>query len=106
LPGLDLAVALAYIAALVADVAHQLAASILEHRAAEMRANGVGPELSGEAWLDDQQLIRRVRYTIKLGSASGGGSMIVTADFSALGEPVAIDIPDAADVTNAEDVLD
>lgn len=79
---------------------------VLDRNIAEMRANGIGPELSGEAWLDDQQLIRRVRYTIKLGSASGGGSMIVTADFSALGEPVAIDIPDAADVTNAEDVLD
>jgi len=80
---------------------------VLDRNIAEMRANGIGPELSGEAWLDDQQqLIRRVKYTIKLGSASGGGSMIVTADFSALGVPVAIEIPDAADVTDAEDVLD
>jgi hypothetical protein len=79
---------------------------VLDRNIAEMRANGIAPELSGEAWLDDQQLIRRVRYTFKLGSASGGGSMIVTADFSALGEPVTIEIPDPADVTNAEDVLE
>jgi hypothetical protein len=72
----------------------------------EMRANGIDPQFSGEAWLDGQNLVRRVRYELALSSVSGGGGMTLTADLSAFGEPVTVEVPDPSEVTNAEDVLE
>jgi hypothetical protein len=76
----------------------------LTENIAEQRANGVDPEVAGEAWIDGQGLVRRVSYTFELSNQSGGGTMSALIDLSDLGAPVEIDEPDDADVVALEDL--
>ena len=63
---------------------------------------GVMPdELVYEFYVDEQNLVRRVTYQIDIGAGE------VTTDITvvSINEPVNIEIPDAADVTDARDFL-
>jgi hypothetical protein len=61
-----------------------------------------------EAWIDGAGRLRRERITMDLGSmipGAGDASMEMTADFSAFGEPVHIQIPAPSEVTDMTDAM-
>jgi hypothetical protein len=76
----------------------------LEANLREAQASGTTEMIEGEAWIDDDGLLRRIRYIFKLAAVSGGGSMTMTSDIAAHGEPVDLGIPSDDEVVALDDV--
>ena len=60
-----------------------------------------------DAWIDEDGLLRRERFSMDLGLFPGteGGAMEMTVDFSDYGEPVDIQVPPRSKVTDVTELL-
>jgi hypothetical protein len=79
-------------------------AEALEDVIAGLRVAGIERQLDGVAWIGEDGLIHRVRYTYRLGQQAGGGSMVTVIDFDEFGAPLDLRLPSRRDVVSIEDV--
>ena len=79
-----------------AEAQEQLERSILQLKLLGLR------RIPFDAWVDEDGLLRRERFTMDLGLVPGaeGGSMEMTVDLSRYGEPVEIRVPGRSQVTD------
>jgi hypothetical protein len=94
------------LAEIVGDEVGHEAEEQLERTILQLKVMGLR-RVPFEAWVDDDGLLRRERFTMDLGLVPGaeGATMEMTIDFSAYGEPVEIDVPPRSKVTDITDLI-
>jgi hypothetical protein len=83
------------------DAEEQLERTILQLKVMGLR------RVPFEAWVDDDGLLRRERFTMDLGMFPGAGdaTMEMTMDLSGYGEPVDIEVPPRSQVTDITELI-
>jgi hypothetical protein len=73
----------------------------------EGQLGGVDASIPMEVWIDDDDLVRRMVMDLGpiVARTMGGGSAEMTIEFFDYGEDVAVDVPDASEVTPFGDVM-
>jgi hypothetical protein len=79
-------------------------AEALDAVIAELQLGGIARRMNAEAWVAEDGLIHRLRYTYRLGLLQGGGTMSTTIDFRDFSAPIDLRIPERTDVVRIEDV--
>ena len=94
------------VAAIVGDELGPDAQEQLERSMLQLKVLGLRM-IPFEAWVDDEGLLRRERFSMDLGLMPGaqGGSIEMTMDFSDYGEPVRIEVPPKSQVTDITKLL-
>jgi hypothetical protein len=80
----------------------------LEAAVEQFEALGIDGKIPFQIWIDDQGLPRRQRITMDFGDlvpGTGEAQMEMTVDYSAFGEPVDVDLPEASEVTDVTKML-
>jgi hypothetical protein len=69
----------------------------------QFEALGIDAKIPFQIWIDDEGLPRRQRITMDFGDlvpGAGDAQMEMTVDYSAFGEPVDVEPPNASEVTD------
>jgi hypothetical protein len=80
----------------------------LEATVEQFEALGIDEKIPFQIWIDDEGLPRRQRITMDFGDlvpGAGEARMEMTVDYSAFGEPVAVEIPKASEVTDVTKMM-
>ncbi len=75
----------------------------LEAAVEQFEALGIDGAIPFQIWIDDEGLPRRQRITMDFGDlvpGTGEAQMEMTVDYSAFGEPVDVELPNASEVTD------
>lgn len=59
-----------------------------------------------DVWVDDDDLVRRIRIPLRLPAGVGGGEVAFTAEYYDFGADIEVPTPDPADVRDLQEIVD